>query len=403
MNTEHQIAALLSALLVLAPPAVGHADPADDSDPSPAAEPAPRTAPAPPPPVVGFKKGFFIATPDGAFRLTLGGRVQFRFTYENLATQPARTSEAAFELPRVRFKMGGHLFDERIAFAFQMDFAKGQVSLKDAYVDIFANDLVVLRLGQFKTPYSRQFIASSTKQHFVDRAITHAAFAPDRDIGIMVHSDGKATPFEYAVGLFNGTGDAGAFSGSVQVDSSGGGELLSAKQSNVPDVPDPMLVARVGAHTPGFDGYGESDLDNSEVGVGVAGGVYLDFDADDDGDGNLGGHVDFALKARGFSTTGALYVAAVQSGATFGEQGFHSVGGHVSVAYAIRGLVEPALRVSRITDASSAHTTELLAGVTAFFFKHNVKWVVDGGAVVETAGGSATVDARVRTQFQLDY
>ena len=119
---------------------------APDTDPTSAVEVAPdaqpavlptaaQTAPASPaPPAVGYQKGFFIASPDGAFKITLNGRVQARFSFENSAGDP-RGNEAQFSLPRVRIKFKGHAFDKRVTFALQMAFDKGGVSLKDALVD----------------------------------------------------------------------------------------------------------------------------------------------------------------------------------------------------------------------------------------------------------------------------
>ncbi len=404
---------LITLLLVL--PTLAQAEDGEASDDSaPSDDPVPSDDPAPvpppvvpvpppvalPPPQVGFDKGFFIASPDDAFRLVLGGRVQFRFVYENVAGEP-RGNEAHFELPRMRFKMGGHLFDKRIEYKAQIDFAKGQVSLKDAFLDIVGNEWLILRMGQFKTPYSRQFIASSTKQHFVDRSITHKAFAPDRDVGILLTSDWKKAPLEYAIGVFNGTGDAGAFSGTVLVDpTTGEGDLLSAHSSNVPDVPHPMIVTRVGWHTQGFDGYDESDLGNSDFGVGLGGGLYVDLDADGGDDSAIGWQGDVSLKVRGFSTTAAVYAVMEQSGAEFTDQALNSVGFHASVAYAIKSRVEPALGYGRITPTdASGDTQEILGGVNVYFFKHNIKWVTDAAALID----GADADFRLRTQFQLDF
>ena len=397
--------ALALGLLAPLPASAGKGDPPPPADTSEPAEEPPTAAPTPPPPpVVGFKKGFFIASPDDAFRLVLGGRIQVRFAYENLDGSP-RTHEAAVYLPRMRFKMSGHLFDKRIKFKTQIDFAKGQVSLKDAFIDLKPDQWAIVRLGQFKTPYSRQFLISSTKQHFVDRAITHKAFAPDRDIGLMLHNDWKKSPLEYAVGIFNGTGESGSWSGDVLVDpATGEGELLSAKASNVPDLPNPLVVLRVGGHSPGFDGYSESDIGNSDFGFGVGGGAYFAFDADDDDDGALGGNIDFALKGKGLSTAGAFYLAAVQDGAAPSDLRLDEVGGHISVAYAIASTVEPAVRYAVVSAVDGSDTThEILGGLSVFFFKHNIKWVVDGGAIVAAASGSSAVDARIRTQFQLDF
>lgn len=406
MNTSplHVLIALLVALV--ATPL--HADEGGPEANEPEAnEPAAVevAAPAaPPPPLVGFEKGFFIASPDDAFRLVLGARAQVRFEFENEDGTP-RTNSAAFLLPRVRIKLKGHLFDKRIKYALQVDFAKGGVGLKDAFLDLVANEWLILRMGQFKTPHSRQLLTSSTKQQLVDRAITGKAFALDRDIGLMLMNDWKKSPLEYAVGIFNGTGEKGQWSGSVVVDpATGEGDLTSAKASNVPDLPDPLVVVRVGVHSPGFDGYSEGDPGHSDFGVGVGGGVYFDFDADDDDDAGVGGNIDFALRVKGLSTTAAFYLAAEQDGAGIGDQTLDSVGGHVSVGYAIAGRVEPVVRFAGISAIDgSGDTLELLGGVNVFIFEHNVKWVTDAGPIVNASSTGSTADVRVRTQFQLDF
>ncbi len=114
--------------------------------------------------------------------------------------------------------------------------------------------------------------------------------------------------------------------------------------------------------------------------------------------------MDFVLKSHGFSAVAALYLAAEQSGAEFNEQTLTSIGGHASVAYAIKGRVEPAFRYARVSavDATS-DTQEILGGVSVFIFKHNIKWVADAGALIHSSPSGSTVDARFRTQLQLDY
>jgi len=393
----------LTVLLTAALAAPALADePTPQPDEGPPVEVVPEEAPAPlPPPKVGFEKGFFITSPDGRFGIKLGGRAQFRFTYVNDAGEHG----ANFSLPRVRFKFSGHAFDEILKYKFQIDFGKGGVNLKDAYVDVRADEMAIVRLGQFKVPNSRQGLASSTKQQLVDRSITNGAFGLDRDVGIMLMSDYKTAPIEYAVGIWNGTGDSGSLSGDVTVAPlTGAGTIDSGKFSNVPDLPNPLFNARVGVHTPGHDGYAESDHETSEPGVGVGGGVWINFDADDDDDASMGGNVDWSVKAKGFAHNGAVYVRADQDGEEFTDLALSNIGVHASVGYTIKGMVQPVFRFARLLPPGADNdTTELLGGVTVYFFGDNVKWATDAGAVItETTDGDETA-VQVRTQFQLDF
>jgi hypothetical protein len=394
-----RIAALLSTLLLPSLAAAGEPASTEPTEPE-APEALEATVEAPPPPVVGFKNGFFIRSPDGRFGILFGGKIQARFTYSNTDGE----HRAAFSLPRVRFKFSGHLFDDRIRYKLSIDFGKGGVNLKNAWVDLRADPWAIVRVGQFKVPNSRQLLTSDSKQHFVDLAITDKAFGLDRDLGVMLLNDWKKSEFEYAIGVWNGTGDGGRLGGDVTVDpATGEGEIDSGKFNNVPSLPNPLVVVRVGGHTPGHDGYSESDLADSDFGVGVGGSVYIRFDADDD-DASVGGNVDWSLKVKGFSHVGAVYIRADQNGEGLADLELSNIGVHASVAYAIKGRVEPTVRYARLLPPGDSNDTqEILGGVTVYFFKNNVKWATDGGAVIQESTDGTSVTARFRTQLQLDF
>jgi phosphate-selective porin len=64
------------------------------------------------------------------------------------------------------------------------------VSLQDAYVRWTRKSLGV-QVGQFKTPFTREFITSLAEVETADRAFVVDTLAPKRDIGMMA---------DYAVG-----------------------------------------------------------------------------------------------------------------------------------------------------------------------------------------------------------
>ncbi|HCP46057.1 MAG TPA: hypothetical protein DIU15_08455 [Deltaproteobacteria bacterium] len=371
-------------------------------------EPAEQATPealAPPIPRVGYKKGFFIASKDERFKLTINGRIQVRFTYENTEGEP-RGHAGQFSIPRARLKLKGSAFDRRIAFALQLDFGKGGASLKDAYIDLTAVDRwLMVQVGQFKRPFSRQQITSSGKQQFVDRAITDKYFQAGRDLGLVVHSHTKKAPLEYSLGLFNGTGDKAQLEGEVAVDpTSFEGDITSGKFSNVPEVLNPMAVARLGWHTKDFDGYSESDTSDSRFGIGVAASALLDFDADKTGDGAFRAQLDYALKCHGLAHTGAVYVATQQIDENFADQDLDAVGFHLQLGYVIKGVVEPVIRYARILPKGDNNDSqEILGGINVFMFKHNVKWTTDFGVLTDEAEGSDPIDFRARTQLQFAF
>lgn len=81
---------------------------------------------------------------------------------------------------------------------------KASVSLQDAYVR-WTGSGVGIQVGQFKTPFTREFVTSLTEVETADRATVVDSLAPKRDIGLMADYafGGRAT---VALGLFNGEG-----------------------------------------------------------------------------------------------------------------------------------------------------------------------------------------------------
>ena len=206
------IAILSSSAAAQTPPTPA---PAPTAVPAPAAEPAPAppaAAPAPAvleaevPPMpavleaepeeapakVGYEKGFFIESGDGDHRLAIAARLQARYTYHEVEAGP---DTSAFSIERARLKLEGHAFTKDLTYVFQSDFGKGAVTLKDYYGDYrIAPELLHIRAGQWKRPFSRQQITSSGSQELVDRAITDSAFGAGRDIGIALHNNYEKSP-----------------------------------------------------------------------------------------------------------------------------------------------------------------------------------------------------------------
>jgi hypothetical protein len=81
---------------------------------------------------------------------------------------------------------------------------RASVSLQDAYVRWTRHSLGV-QLGQFKTPFTREFLTSLTEVETADRATVVDSLAPKRDIGLLADYalGGRAT---LSAGIFNGEG-----------------------------------------------------------------------------------------------------------------------------------------------------------------------------------------------------
>lgn len=351
----------------------------------------------------GYKGGFFIA--HDKFKVVINGRVQGRFAFEAL---DGADDEAQFSIPRARLALKGHAFSNALTYKFQADFGKGSVALKDFFINYaFIKKWLHLRVGQHKRPFSRQQLTSSGRQAFVDRALTDSAFHGGRDIGIMLHNNFEKSPtFEYALGLFNGTGDKGLFSGKATVEpTTGEGTVSSGKFNNVPDLFQPALVLRLGFNVgEGVKGYSEADLEGGGFRFSLGASGLVAFDTDDDDSSVIRGQLDYMLKVHGFSSTGGVYVSSKQDGAAFSDQAFDAIGFHVQAGYVIAKMFQPTFRYSMIApDGPDNNDQAYTLGFSAYFFEHNMKLQTDGSILIDSAAGGAATNYRVRTQVQLTF
>ena len=131
------------------------------------------------------------------------GYIQARQTYQD---DTGLTSS----INRARLTAGGSVRGD-IGWRIQGEFRTGNagagratVALQDAYVR-WSDGKVGVQLGQFKTPFTREFITSLTEVESADRAFAVDTLAPKRDIGIMADyaAGGRGG---VTVGLFNGDG-----------------------------------------------------------------------------------------------------------------------------------------------------------------------------------------------------
>jgi hypothetical protein len=141
----------------------------------------------------GWDNGFFLQSPDGRFRLEVGGMVQARYMSShirdgfNAETQPGQefaaeddvTSRNGWDIPHARLDFKGHVFGPDTRFRIQGEFsnqrpdafqlystppvaaapeygaANGNFKLLDAYILQELGDGFAVRVGQFKLPFDR--------------------------------------------------------------------------------------------------------------------------------------------------------------------------------------------------------------------------------------------------------
>lgn len=381
-------------------------------------------------PQLGYDDGYFMGTEDEKFKLRIGGQVQARMEY--MGTEVVndegdfdRVDALAFSIPRARLKLDGNVFTKALRFQLMADFGKGSVVLKDSWIDAeLVAKWLVLRVGQTKRPFSRQQLTSSSRYEMVDAAITDKAFGAGYDIGFMFHNNFTKSPkFEWALGLFNGTGDKPWFEGEVEgviVTDDAGSETVEgtvsqkAKFNNVPAKFRPTMVARVGYNYGGIKGYSEADLEGGPLRFGVGASGQADFNADEADKGAVKAEVDVILKVYGLSLSGAGYLATTQDATkSWSSQSLAALGAHAQLGYVIQGVVQPVVRYALVDPTSDfaasyqyTRQQEWLGGLAVYFFKHNAKWQTEGGVNLRHAADedeTALNDIVFRTQFQLAF
>jgi len=368
---------------------------------APIAEPEPEVAPA----KVGYEKGFFIESGDGNNRLVIGGRIQFRYTYLEVEDGP---DSSAFSVERARIKLEGHAITKDLTYLIQPELGKGSLALRDFYGDYrIAPDLLHLRAGQFYRPFSRQQITSDGNQSLVDRAITDGSigFNGGRDIGMMLHNNYEKSPtVEYALGLFNGTGERATTPIDVETDPMTG-EVVDASAgnpSNVPRMFRPAVVGRVGYNHGGLKGYSEVDLEGGALRFGVGASGQIDFDADRSNDSAMKAELDAIVKVHGFDATGAVYISSKQTGEGFSDRGLDRRGFHLQAGYLIASKYQIAARYALVALQGGNNDEREIALVLGYLpFGHNLKWQTDLAGLSHQ--NSDTTDARVRSQLQFAF
>ncbi len=116
-----------------------------------------------------------------------------------------------FQVRRARVKFRNSISDN-LLINIEIDCGKAGFTAKDVYFKYRLNSLLNFVVGQYKMPFSREELRSSSKLSVVDRGEVNDIFDDygylGRDIGISVKGKlmEKKFPIKYAFGIFNGSG-----------------------------------------------------------------------------------------------------------------------------------------------------------------------------------------------------
>ncbi|MFM8873818.1 MAG: porin [Phycisphaerales bacterium] len=139
----------------------------------------------------GYDRNFFIASPDGNYRLNIEGQIQSRYSFNFMPTPGlsagpvvpgGKQNEYGFELRRVRLNFFGNIIDPswtyRVQIAFERDgtIQNRPLTLEDAFLQKALGGGWFFRMGQWKNFFNYEEINSSRTQQLVERSMLNQYF-----------------------------------------------------------------------------------------------------------------------------------------------------------------------------------------------------------------------------------
>ena len=351
--------------------------------------PAEEAAPPPPPPmpvaepvaasdttgVAGYDGGFFIQTNDGNFKLKINGIAKARWDFivdkyedynDDGEFDPGHITHSSFSQPYARVGLSGNFMTPKLGYMLMWDFSTSRPIY--AYATwTFQPKKLVLHMGRFKRPFSRQYLTSSAKQMFVDGPV--GQMGQGIDIGLQLSNNfTSATGLEWAVGVFNGNGSI------VGVDN---GDF------------SPVFVGRIGYNN-GIKGYSDTDFEGGSLRFGVGLSLSTEFDHDDDDVTTHYLGLDGAIKVNGLALAAGIYIQALcgegfwdaESNNTVNDygvevSGLSAFGTYIHAGYLINNKFEPIARYGLLNgyyEDNDLHQ-RLTAGFAVHIFpNHRFKW-----------------------------
>lgn len=114
-----------------------------------------------------------------------------------------------FSVPRARVCSSGHAILPALRYRLMIGRSiQRELEVVDAFVEWQPRREFSLRLGRFKLPIIREWIESAMPLATVDRALASRLLLPGRDYGLRIGGQLLAGHLSYALGVWNGDGDA---------------------------------------------------------------------------------------------------------------------------------------------------------------------------------------------------
>lgn len=170
-------------------------------------------------PTAGHDGNFFLASPDGNYRLNVGGLLQVGWVYNTLDNSTAVTPDEdrmGFEVKRAQLSFWGHVVNPNWMYKIEMEYGRGQTDegpgdedssgffldlldssssssedcgfcLLDAWIAHNCGNGLVVYVGQFRAPFLHEELVDDQYSLAYDRSALNEAFTSGYVQGIMLH------------------------------------------------------------------------------------------------------------------------------------------------------------------------------------------------------------------------
>ncbi len=326
----------------------------------------------------GWKNRFYLADPNGAFRLEVLGRLQVRYVWNHQPDEATDGDRAGFDIRRMFLEFQGHVVDPswryRIITAMS---STGVMGVNDATITKELGEGWSLTFGRFKLPFMREALMSSKRLLAVDRSLIHQAWTLGRAGAVMVEYEHERWRMSAAVSNGENTTLAPALAEDTEFALTARGEFL--------------LAGAWGS----FNDFTSFRGDEAGVMLGVA--VHAERDesgttfnpgtglGNDDERRFFSWTVDLSVEGGGWN----LYAAAVgrhtdRDSGNLDEYGFLVQGG----VFVTEDLEFFARYEWADDDTDADELSVATIGFNRYFHKHTLKWTTDAGYGFNGVNGS---------------
>jgi len=120
------------------------------------------------------------------FQFRIGGRLQLDAAVYD---EDDRDLGSGTKVREARLYFAGKVYEDW-RFKTQINFADNVVSIKDAYIVYAGFERTVVKVGNFKEPFSIQELTSPNYRTFMEEGLPGGAFTPGRNIGVGIFTHG---------------------------------------------------------------------------------------------------------------------------------------------------------------------------------------------------------------------